>query len=273
MSLIIRQLNKVASIQIPKYAVQRMTSMLFNIQEIRPISNLTYYATYLPPNRPLSHPPNRGICTCQTHMATKKAKSKKKSGGGGNKVDFTVADGVIDMKLLQRNMDTFTTKYRDECLKYSPKLTNASLDNVSVKINGVKSSLYEVSSVTSSPKEFIVTPMVEGDEVLKELVQALHASGLHLNPREENKVIKVPIPLASSDRRKSMLKQAKVSAENTKVAIRKIRQQGFVDLRKYKDEVSKDDIRRIENQIQVLTDNSTQQVDQILSKKEEELQL
>ena len=92
-----------------------------------------------------------------------------------------------------------------------------------------------------------------------------------MNPANDGDVIRIPIPSLSEERRKELTKVASKFSEDSKISIRSHRRTGIDELGKMKDEISADDLKRSETQIQELTDKYVKKVDELLSVKQNEL--
>ena len=103
--------------------------------------------------------------------------------------------------------------------------------------------------------------------------KAIINSDLGLNPNTAGTVIRVPVPPMTEERRKDMVKMVRGEAENARVAVRNIRRDGNTDLKELEKEkeISKDDLRRGEDQVQKLTDEAVKSIDAVLEKKETDL--
>ena len=98
-------------------------------------------------------------------------------------------------------------------------------------------------------------------------------SDLGINPSNDGKLIRLPIPPLSEERRRELVKVTKKYGEDTKVHVRGIRREGNDELRKLQKEsiLTEDELRRGETEIQKITDNEIKKVDELLKKKEEEI--
>ena len=92
-----------------------------------------------------------------------------------------------------------------------------------------------------------------------------------LNPTNDGEVIRIPIPPLSEERRKELGKVASKSSEEAKVSVRTHRRFGIDEISKLKDDHSADDIKRLETQVQDLTNNFVTKIDELLSIKQNEL--
>ena len=109
--------------------------------------------------------------------------------------------------------------------------------------------------------------------IIKEIEKAIVTSDLGITPSNDGKLIRLPIPPLSEERRKDLVKVSKKYGEDTKIHIRGIRREGNEELKKLQKNsiITEDDLRRGENEIQKITDADTKKVDELLKKKEEEI--
>lgn len=148
----------------------------------------------------------------------------------------------------------------------------AILDSVHVNYYGQETPLKQVASVnvednrtlTVSPWEKNLIPVIE---------KAIMASDLGLNPATSGDLIRVPMPMLTEETRREMVKQAKADAEHARVSIRNARRDANNDLKELEKEkeITEDDQRRGEDEVQKLTDRYIADVDKALKAKEEDL--
>ena len=148
----------------------------------------------------------------------------------------------------------------------------ALLDGIKVDYYGTLTPLKQVATI-GVPESRLITVQPWEPPLIKEIEKALLASGLGLTPSNDGKVIRIPIPPLSEERRKDLIKICKKHGEETKVHIRTIRREGNEELKHLQKEskLTEDELRKSEAEIQKLTDHYVQKVDQILKKKEEEI--
>ncbi len=148
----------------------------------------------------------------------------------------------------------------------------AMLDGIRVNYYGTLTPLQQVGSVSiPEPRLIVIQPWERS--MLAEIEKAIKASDLGLNPTNDGAVIRIPIPPLTEERRKEIVKSCWKMAEDTKVAVRQVRRDALEHLRKAeKDEgFSEDDRRRAEEDIQRMTDRFVKEIDQIASRKENEI--
>jgi ribosome recycling factor len=148
----------------------------------------------------------------------------------------------------------------------------ALLDNIKVDYYGTPTPLKQVANI-GVPESRLLTVQPWESPLIKEIERVLLASGLGLTPSNDGKVIRIPIPPLSEERRKELIKICKKHGEEAKVHIRNVRREGNEELKHLQKEskLTEDELRKSEAEIQKLTDQYVQKVDQILKKKEEEI--
>jgi len=148
----------------------------------------------------------------------------------------------------------------------------ALLDGIKVDYYGTATPLKQVATL-GIPESRLITVQPWEPPLIKEIERALLASGLGLTPSNDGKVIRVPLPPLSEERRKELIKICKKHGEEAKVHIRAVRRDGNEELKRLQKEskITEDDLRKAEAEIQKLTDQYVHQVDQILKKKEDEI--
>jgi len=143
---------------------------------------------------------------------------------------------------------------------------------VTVPAYGGTVPLTQVASV-NVPEPRMITVQVWDRNVVKAVDKAIRESGLGLNPQTEGQVIRVPIPELNQERRRELTRVAAKYAEDARVAVRKVRQHGMESLRRLeKDgEISQDEHRKVEKDIQHLTDDHIKRIDETLAQKDKEI--
>lgn len=150
---------------------------------------------------------------------------------------------------------------------------NASLlDRVQVTYYGVPTPLNQMASITiPEARVLMITPFDKS--MVQEVEKALLVSDLGITPTSDGNVIRLVIPQLTEERRKELAKEVKKEAEQAKVAIRNIRRDAIDEYKKQQknSEITEDDLRSAEKDIQDLTDKSIKELDKIASDKEKEL--
>ena len=146
------------------------------------------------------------------------------------------------------------------------------LDNIFVEAYGSKSQLNQFGNI-STPDPSTITIQVWDSSIIKNIENSIMESNLGVNPQIDGQIIRIPIPKLSEERREELTRVASKYAENSKVVIRNIRRD-FIDSQKElkkNSEISEDDLKKILNEVQKLTDNSIEQIDELLKVKKEDI--
>lgn len=146
------------------------------------------------------------------------------------------------------------------------------LDPVTVEVYGSKMPLNQVGTI-SAPEPRLLTVQVWDAGQTNFVEKAIRDSGLGLNPQAEGSLIRIPIPELNEERRTELTKVARNYAEQARIAIRNVRRDGMDDIKKMKNdgEISEDDQKRLEDEVQKLTDSAIEKVDSKLAEKEKDI--
>lgn len=145
----------------------------------------------------------------------------------------------------------------------------AMLNGVMVDYYGSPTPINQISSISvPEPRQLLIKPYDKND--VKNIISAIHASDLGLNPINEGQLIRLIIPALTEDRRREIVKQAHKYAEECKVAVRNIRRD-YMDVIKIDDSYSEDLLKRGQDDIQKVTDDAVKDIDAILQEKEKEI--
>ena len=146
------------------------------------------------------------------------------------------------------------------------------LDNIFVEAYGSKSQLNQLGNI-SIPDPSTITIQVWDNSIIKNIENSIMESGLGVNPQTDGQIIRIPIPKLSEERREELTRVASKYSENSKVVIRNLRRD-FIDSQKNlkkNSEISEDDLKKILNEVQKLTDNSIEKIDELLKVKKEDI--
>lgn len=146
----------------------------------------------------------------------------------------------------------------------------AILHRVSVDYYGAQTPLQQLASFSvPEPQLLVVQPFDKG--AIAEIEKALQAADLGLNPSNDGSVIRIAFPPLNEERRRDLIKVARHMAEEGRIAIRNVRRHVKDEMEKLHGEVSDDDIRRGESELQECTDDHITKLDEMLAHKETEL--
>ena len=177
------------------------------------------------------------------------------------------------LKDLRRRMDGALEVLRKEFGGLRTGRASASLlEPIAVPAYGGTTPLRQLANV-SVPEPRMITVQVWDRSLVKAVDKSIRESGLGLNPQTEGQVIRVPIPDLTEERRRELTRVTAKYAEQARVSVRNVRRDGIDALkRREKDsEISQDEQRRMQHDIQDLTDATIRRIDETLAQKDREI--
>lgn len=177
---------------------------------------------------------------------------------------------VADAK--QRMHASVETVRRELSTMRTGRASLSMLDNIRVDYYGTPTPLNQVGNL-GTPDPTLLTIQPWDASLLPAIEKAIRGSDLDLNPQNDGKIIRIPVPSLTEERRRTLVKHAHKHAEDGRVAIRNVRRDANEHLKKLlKDhEVSEDDEKHAVAEVQKLTDGHVEQINEILKKKEAEI--
>ena len=176
-------------------------------------------------------------------------------------------------KETEVRMSKTISVYKEELLSIRAGRANPSLlDRITVDYYGQVTPLKQVGNVTApEPRLLVIQPW--DSKLIPTIEKEILKSDLGLNPSNDGKVIRLIIPQLTEERRKELAKLVKKNGENAKVALRNTRRDAIDTIKKMEKnkEISEDDRKLAEEEIQKITDKYSLEVDEITKKKEEEI--
>lgn len=174
---------------------------------------------------------------------------------------------------LERKMTKSIEAYESELTGVRAGRANPQvLDKLTVDYYGTETPIKQVASI-SVPEARLLVIQPWDISLIKPIEKVLLKSDLGITPSNDGKVIRLPFPALTEDRRKELVKIVKSYAENAKVALRNLRRDCLEKLKKMeKDkEISEDELKQAEEQVQKVIDKFTKEIEEINKKKEKEL--
>ncbi len=179
----------------------------------------------------------------------------------------------VDFNDYSRKMDKTLSVLSDNFDAVRAGRANAKvLDRITVEYYGSETPLAGVATISSpDARTLVIQPW--DTKLLKDIQKAIQISDLGINPQNDGRVIRLVFPQLTEERRKELAKQVKKYAEEAKVAMRNIRREGmdFVKALKKKSEITEDEQKKAEKDLQDLLDKYIKKVDDALAAKEKEL--
>ena len=175
---------------------------------------------------------------------------------------------VYDVK-MQKTVDVVVSDFAS----VRAGRANASvLDKIAVDYYGSPTPINQVAAISSpDPRSLMIQPW--DATLLKAIEKAIQTSDLGINPQNDGRVIRLGFPQLTEERRRDLTKQVKKYGDNGKVAVRNIRRDAmdkFKAMQK-KSEITEDELKELEKELQDMTDKRCKQIDELTAKKETEL--
>ncbi len=170
---------------------------------------------------------------------------------------------------MQKTLDVMQTNF---AAVRAGRANAAVLDQIRVDYYGTPTPINQIASIASpDPRTLTIQPWDAG--TMKLIEKAIQASDLGINPQNDGRLIRLAFPQLTEERRKELIKQVRKYGEESKTAIRNIRRDAMDTFKKQqkKSEITEDDLKNAEKDIQKLTDDYIADVDKMVSKKEKEL--
>ena len=151
--------------------------------------------------------------------------------------------------------------------KASPQM----LEGVKIDYYGTLTPIEQTANInTPDPRQIIVQPWDKS--IISEIEKAILAANLGFNPKNEGEILRITIPPLTEERRKEMVKKARGETENTKISIRNVRRSSNDFAKEIeKDGLPEDEAKKLQDDIQKLTDKFIEKIDQLLEAKEKDI--
>ena len=184
------------------------------------------------------------------------------------------------MQIKNMNLDKFEEKMMKTVSVYEENLAEiragranpAILNKITIDYYGTPTPINQVAGISVPEARLIVIQPWDGS-ILKEIEKEILKSDIGINPSNDGKVIRLAFPELNEERRKEIVKDIRKMAEEAKVAIRSIRRDAIDEAKTMQKnaEISEDELKGAEDNIQKLTDKYVEQIDNVLEKKEKEI--
>ena len=175
----------------------------------------------------------------------------------------------MDLNSIQAKMQKSLENFKSELVKIrTGRATTALLDTVMVDYYGSLTALKNMATI-SAPEPRLLTVQPWDVTQMAAIEKAIQASDLGLTPGNDGKMIRIPLPPLSEERRKELVKLVKKMGEDAKVSVRNIRRDANDALKNEK--LPEDDLRKAQAQVQKFTDDQIQKIDSLLQSKEKDI--
>jgi len=180
-------------------------------------------------------------------------------------------DDLIQDAVRRMDKSVETTQHEFNSIR-TGRASAALLDHVQVDYYGTPTPLNQLATI-NVPEPRMLTVQPFDPSSLKSIEKAIMESDLGLTPSNDGKIIRLPIPQLTEERRKDLVKVAHKYAEQQKVAVRNVRQDARDDLKKAQKDavITEDELKRMEAEVQGFTDAAVKRIDETLKGKEQEI--
>ncbi len=179
----------------------------------------------------------------------------------------------MDYTNLKERMEKTINVYSEKLAEVRAGRANpAILNKVKIDYYGTPTPINQVAGI-SVPEARMILIQPWDASILKDIEKAILASDIGINPNNDGKVIRLAFPELNEERRKELVKEIKKMAEEAKIAVRAVRRDGIEEAKSEQKQgnITEDDLKQAENEIQKITDKNIEEIDEILSKKEKEI--
>lgn len=181
---------------------------------------------------------------------------------------------MFNTDLYEEKMNLAVGHFEDELKKVRTGRSHPSmLEGIVVEVYGAKTPLNQVANITApEPQQLLITPFDPSN--VQSIVGAIRADqGLGFNPSDDGRVIRVPVPPLTEERRKMLVKQTAEKVEDARIALRNIRQDALKEAKRQKEakSISEDDEKRIEKDIDRLMNEHQDKLELAFKTKEKDI--
>jgi len=181
-------------------------------------------------------------------------------------------DSIFVLDSTKESMESSIAHLERELMKIrAGKSSPSMLNGVMVEYYGANMPIEQVANInTPDPRQIIVQPFDKSS--IHAIDKAIKAANLGFNPTNEGEILRINVPPLTEERRRDLVKRARVEAEDAKVSIRNARRQGNEDAKKLEKEgIPEDEVKKLTEKIQELTNAYIQRVDKLIELKEKDI--
>jgi len=179
----------------------------------------------------------------------------------------------MDFKHIEEKMDKTISVLQENFAEVRAGRANpAILNKIKVDYYGTPTPINQVAGI-SVPEARLIVIQPWDASLLKEIEKEILKAEIGINPNNDGKVIRLAFPELNEERRKEIVKDIKKMAEESKVSIRSVRREGIDEAKKMQkdSEITEDELKSAEDQIQKITDSKIAEIDKVLAEKEKEV--
>lgn len=181
---------------------------------------------------------------------------------------------MFDTNPYEEKMNAAFSFFQDELKKVRTGRAHAGMiDGVMVEAYGTKMPLNQVANVTAPEAQMLLVTPFDPSNITAISSAIRDNQSLGFNPSDDGRVVRVPVPALTEERRHQLVKQVSEKVEEARIAMRNIRQDALKDAKRMKDnkELSEDDLKRVEKEIDSLMSKMQTQIDEAFKAKEKDV--
>lgn len=181
---------------------------------------------------------------------------------------------MFNTKPYEQSMDQAFERFESELRKISTGRARPDmLDGIFVEVYGTRMPLNQVANITASEPQMILITPFDPTNIVAISSAIRENQTLGFNPSDDGRVVRVPVPMLNEERRKQLVKQVGEKVEESRIAMRNIRQDALKEAKKMRDDkqIGEDDYKRIEKEVDDLMDKFQSQIDEAFKAKEKDV--
>ena len=181
---------------------------------------------------------------------------------------------MFDTDTYELKMNGALEHFEDELRKVrTGRAHPGMLDGVMVEVYGTKLPLNQAANITAPEAQMLLVTPFDPSNVAAISAAIRDNQSLGFNPSDDGRIVRVPVPALTEERRKQLVKQTGEKVEEARIALRNIRQDALKDAKRQKDakELSEDDVKRVETEIDRLMSEKQQAIESIFKAKEQDI--
>lgn len=181
---------------------------------------------------------------------------------------------MFDTTPVEQKMNNAFAHFEEELKKVrTGRAHPGMLDSVHVEVYGTRMPLNQVANITAPEAQMLLVTPFDPSNIAAITSAIRDNQGLGFNPSDDGRIVRVPVPALTEERRKMLVKQTSEKVEEARIAMRTVRQDALKDAKRMKDakELSEDEMKRVEKEIDRLMADMQQRVDEAFKSKEQDI--
>lgn len=222
-------------------------------------------------SRNVLHENHQILISTQRFYAKGKDKKKDKISKGKVEINESQMKEFVDLDQLNNQMQKHLQGLKDEFVKnLSLRSTSGAIETLTVIVEGKEHELQELAQISRKNPKTVIVNMIAFPQTIPDVLKAIEKSGMNLNPQQDGTTLFIPIPKVTKEHRENLSKNAKTLFIKCRDNIKDVQNSQIKKLKR-KDDLPKDDIFTIQNQITALANKYISEGEKMLASKQNEL--